>query len=137
MSVRYLATLPTDHEDLFASPSMVQLADDAEGGIRYWPRFINIDVARTWFECLLAQAAWSHWQWPMYDHVVDVPRLLASYALDAVPDELPLADLLVRVQDRAPAPCIHVGLNLYRDGRARSSRTSTASRRPDGNSRRG
>lgn len=103
-------------EDLFA-PSMVQLVDDAEGGIRYWPRFVDADTAKAWFDSLRANAAWSSMQRPMYDRVVDVPRLLASYALDALPDGLPVADLLARVKVIAPAPYTHVGMNLYRDGR--------------------
>jgi len=103
-------------EDLFA-PSMVQLVDDAEGGIRYWPSFLDAELARTWFECLHANAAWSTLQRPMYDRVVDVPRLLATYALDALPDDLPVGELLTRVQSVAPAPYTHVGMNLYRDGR--------------------
>ncbi len=103
-------------DDLFA-PSMVQLVDDAEGGIGYWPNFLEPDRARTWFECLHAKAAWSHMQRPMYDRIVDVPRLLASYPIDALPGELPLADILARVQACAPAPYTHVGMNLYRDGR--------------------
>lgn len=102
-------------EDLFA-PTMVQLVGDAEGGIRYWPRFVDVDTAQAWFERLHAKAAWTHLQRPMYDRVVDVPRLLATYALDALPDDLPLADLLVRVKALAPAPYTHAGLNLYRDG---------------------
>lgn len=96
---------------------MVQLVDDAEGGIRYWPRFVDAEIARTWFECLHAKADWSHMQRPMYDRVVDVPRLMASYALDALPGDLPLAELLVRVKAAAPAPYTHAGLNLYRSGR--------------------
>lgn len=103
-------------DDLFA-PSMVQLVDDAEGGIRYWPRFIDADTAQTWFECLQANAAWSSLQRPMYERVVDVPRLLAGYALEAPPPHLPIAAMLARVQAMAPAPYTHVGMNLYRDGR--------------------
>ena len=52
----------------------------------------------------------------MYDRVVDVPRLLASYPIDALPPSLPLAQMLARVQARIPAPYSAVGLNLYRDG---------------------
>lgn len=103
-------------EDLFA-PSMMQLVDDAEGGIRYWPRFVDVDTAQAWFECLRANATWSSMQRPMYDRIVDVPRLLSSYALDALPTNLPLADMLARVQAFAPASYTHVGMNLYRDGR--------------------
>lgn len=103
-------------EDLFA-PSMVQLVEDAEGGIRYWPCFVDADTAKAWFDSLHANAAWSSMQRPMYDRIVDVPRLLATYALDALPANLPLANMLARVQAFAPAPYTHVGMNLYRDGR--------------------
>ena len=101
--------------DLFA-PAMVQLVDDAEGGIRYWPDAIDAATARHWFDQLQAGAAWTHLQRPMYDRIVDVPRLLANYAIDALPDDLPLAPLLACVQARAPAPYTRIGMNLYRDG---------------------
>lgn len=102
-------------DDLFA-PAMVQLVDDAEGGIRYWPDAIDAATARHWFELLQAGATWTHLQRPMYDRIVDVPRLLANYAVDALPANLPLALLLACVQARAPAPYSRIGMNLYRDG---------------------
>jgi len=103
-------------DDLF-TPSMVQLLADAEGGIRYWPCFVDTETATLWFERLRSNAEWSSMQRPMYDRVVDVPRLLASYPLDAPPDTLPLADMLARVKALVPAPYSHVGMNFYRDGR--------------------
>ncbi len=103
-------------DDLFAPP-MVQLINDAEGGIRYWPRFIDPDTVQDWFETLHTRAAWTHMQRPMYDRIVDVPRLLASYDIAALPTDLPLADMLTRVQTQAPAPYSRIGMNLYRDGR--------------------
>src|SRR5690606_22161068 len=48
-------------DDLFA-PSMLQLVDDAEGGIRYWPRFLDAATAADWFERLQAGAAWTAMQ---------------------------------------------------------------------------
>ena len=101
--------------DLFAG-AMTQLVDDAQGGIRYWPEFLDGALAQEWFATLHAKAAWSHLQRPMYDRVVDVPRLLASYRSEAFPAELPLADMLARVQAIVPAPYNGVGMNLYRDG---------------------
>lgn len=101
--------------DLFAG-AMTQLVDDAEGGIRYWPGFVEAALAQQWFATLHAQAAWTHLQRPMYDRVVDVPRLLASYRREAFPPELPLMDMLIRIQAVAPAPFNGVGMNLYRDG---------------------
>ena len=102
-------------DDLFA-PAMHQLVDDGQGGIRYWPAAIDPDTARHWFDVLREGAAWTHLQRPMYDRIVDVPRLLANYAVDRLPADLPLAGLLACVQSRAPAPYSRVGLNLYRDG---------------------
>ncbi|MDR7070751.1 alkylated DNA repair dioxygenase AlkB [Pseudoxanthomonas japonensis] len=107
--------LSTLTDDLFA-PAMVQLVDDAEGGIRYWPDVIDPVTARAWFDRLQASAAWTQLQRPMYDRIVDVPRLLANYAVDALPDDLPLARLLACVQRKAPAPYSRIGMNLYRDG---------------------
>lgn len=100
---------------LFASPPQV-LVDDAEGGIRYWPDFVAADIADAWFDALQRDADWRSESRPMYDRIVDVPRLLASYRSDALPPGLPLADILARVQAEVPAPYTGAGLNLYRDG---------------------
>lgn len=104
--------------DLFAQPAAPQvLVDDAEGGIRYWPGAVDAATAAAWFAALRGRAAWESQSRPMYDRVVAVPRLLASYRLDAVPPALPLADMLACVRRLAPAPYNTAGLNLYRDGR--------------------
>ncbi|WP_202845572.1 alpha-ketoglutarate-dependent dioxygenase AlkB [Luteimonas saliphila] len=102
-------------DDLFA-PAMLQLVEDAQGGARYWPGFVEAATARHWFETLAAQADWRSLRRPMYDRVVDVPRLLANYRVDALPDHLPLADMLARVRRCVPAPFTSIGMNLYRDG---------------------
>jgi alkylated DNA repair dioxygenase AlkB len=102
-------------DDLFA-PDCQTLVDDAEGGVRYWPGFVDAATARAWFETLHAQAAWTHLQRPMYDRIVDVPRLLANYATDELPEALPLARMLQQVRARVPAPYNRIGMNLYRDG---------------------
>ncbi len=101
--------------DLF-SP-VLQLVDDAEGGIRYWPDVIPAELAQAWFEALRDGIAWRQMSRPMYDRVVEVPRLLASWRLASAPAGLPLPELLAHVQGVAPAPYNAVGLNLYRDGR--------------------
>lgn len=102
-------------DDLFV-PSVVQLIDDAEGGVRYWPKFVDADTAQAWFEALHARSHWTHLQRPMYDRIVDVPRLLASYDIASLPPELPLSDIHACVQTQAPAPYSRIGMNLYRDG---------------------
>ena len=104
--------------DLFAAPaSPLVLIDDAQGGFRYWPGFVDPDTAHAWFEALRDGVAWESLQRPMYDRVVDVPRLLATFRIAEIPDRLPLRTMLDRVRALAPAPYNAVGLNLYRDGR--------------------
>ena len=102
--------------DLFASPSAITLVDDAEGGVRYWPGAVDAQTADAWFEALCDGARWQSQQRPMYDRIVAVPRLLAAYRTDALPEDLPLAAMLALVQRLAPAPYTGAGLNLYRDG---------------------
>lgn len=101
--------------DLFQAP--VQVLDDAGGGIRYWPGAIAPDVAQDLFDALRADVDWRCLRRPMYDRVVEVPRLLAAFAVDALPVASPLAALHAHVQALAPAPYNAIGLNLYRDGR--------------------
>lgn len=109
---------PAAGMDLFASPSTpVQMLDDVEGGIRYWPDFAAARDADAWFAALRDGADWAAQRRPMYDRVVDVPRLLAAYRVDALPDALPLAAILAQVMRAVPAPYNAIGLNLYRDGR--------------------
>jgi alkylated DNA repair dioxygenase AlkB len=52
----------------------------------------------------------------MYDRVVAIPRLLASFPLASAPAGLPFADLLAFVRRHVDAPFNAVGMNLYRDG---------------------
>jgi alkylated DNA repair dioxygenase AlkB len=102
--------------DLFDTAATQVLAD-AEGGVRYWPGFVPAALADAWFEALRERADWATQRRPMYDRVVDVPRLLAAYRVEGLPTALPLADMLERVQATVPAPYNAIGLNLYRDGR--------------------
>jgi alkylated DNA repair dioxygenase AlkB len=92
------------------------LVADAEGGIRYWPGFIGMDTARHWFNLLREGCHWRSEQRPMYDRIVDVPRLQAWYALDALPPDLPLQAMLEAVQAAVPGRYTSAGLNLYRNG---------------------
>ena len=106
--------------DLFAATPL-QLVEDAEGGIRYWPAFLGDGEATAWFHALSEGCDWQHQRRPMYDRVVDVPRLQAWYPFDAashegLPAGLPLAAMLERVQAVVPGAYNSAGLNLYRDG---------------------
>ncbi|WP_115047868.1 alpha-ketoglutarate-dependent dioxygenase AlkB family protein [Xanthomonas arboricola] len=105
--------------DLFDAPiAPLQLLHDAQGGVRYWPQLLAPAVAQQCFAALRQATDWRSQRREMYDRVVEVPRLLASYRLDApLPPGLPLQALLAAVQAVLPAPYNAVGLNLYRDGR--------------------
>ena len=106
--------------DLFdASPlAPVRLADDAEGGIEYRPDFIGAAQAVQWFEVLRDTVDWRAQQRPMYDRVVDVPRLVATFPLDMAPHlPAPLAEAAARLRAGLGVPFNAVGLNYYRDGR--------------------
>ncbi|MCC8475287.1 alpha-ketoglutarate-dependent dioxygenase AlkB [Xanthomonas arboricola] len=105
--------------DLFDTPTApVQLLHDTQGGVRYWPQLLAPAVAQQCFAALRQATDWRSQRREMYDRVVEVPRLLASYRLDApLPPGLPLQALLDAVQAVLPAPYNAAGLNLYRDGR--------------------
>lgn len=94
-----------------------RLLEDAEEGIWYQPGFVPSEVAAHWFAALRDGIPWQAQRRPMYDRVVDVPRLTASWWLEdpALPPALAAAAALLR-----PAlahPFNAVGLNFYRDGR--------------------
>lgn len=93
------------------------LFDDATGRIEYVPAFVELDRARAWFDELRAGVAWRSERRMMYDREVDVPRLVASFRLDA--DNAPAAVIEAerRVVEATGTPFTNVGLNLYRDGR--------------------
>lgn len=86
-----------------------------------------LELGRGWladgdalFERLLTGVAWRAARRPMYDRIVDVPRLTAHFEPgDAWPDPQ-LAELRDAVNERyAPAlgePLVSAGLCLYRDG---------------------
>jgi alkylated DNA repair dioxygenase AlkB len=93
------------------------LIEDAQGGCRYFPGFVDDARAEAWFAALRDEARWSQQRRPMYDRVVDVPRLTCGYALEGA-DSMPpaLAEVADAVRAKIDAPFTHVGLNYYRDG---------------------
>lgn len=101
-------------ESLFADP-VLQLLDDAEGGMTYYPDCVPPRQAHAWFVALRQQVRWRHLRRPMYERVVDVPRLVANLPLDAAGLPPCLHAARAAVARLAPAPYTHVGLNLYRD----------------------
>jgi alkylated DNA repair dioxygenase AlkB len=101
---------------LFAAEPRV-LAEDAEGGIRYLPDAVDAACASRWFEQIRDAVGWHAQRRPMYDRVVDVPRLTGGFALasPSLPDALREAARAVR--EAIGVEFNHVGLNYYRDGR--------------------
>jgi len=94
-----------------------RLLDDAEGGITYQPDLIDAATAARWFAVLRDDVAWQSQRRPMYDRVVDVPRLVATYWLDDPGLPSPLAAAAASLHAATGEPFNAVGLNLYRDGR--------------------
>jgi len=92
------------------------LVEDAQGGVRYWPGFLPRELAADWFERLKDAVAWEAQRRPMYDRIVDVPRLVASYRFDDADAPAPLVDAAQRLRDHLHEPFNAVGLNYYRDG---------------------
>lgn len=102
---------------LFAAEPRV-LAEDAEGGIRYRPGIVDASTATRWFDAIRDQVGWRTERRPMYDRVVDVPRLVGGFTLDGsdpMPDALREATQVTR--EALGVAFTHVGLNYYRDGR--------------------
>jgi alkylated DNA repair dioxygenase AlkB len=91
------------------------LVNDETGTIVYTPGVLEGELAAAWFTTLRATLEWRHERRPMYDRVVDVPRLTAFFEIDAdLPPPLLAAKALV--ESFARRRFNSVGLNLYRDG---------------------
>lgn len=87
-----------------------------------------VDVSKAWvrgadtlFERLVGTVPWRAERRPMYDRVVDVPRLLCFYA-DGEPLPDPALDAIKHALDEhygaeLGEPFVTAGLCLYRDGR--------------------
>lgn len=102
--------------DLFESVARV-LVSDREGGIVYLPGLVDAETAQRWFMALRDGVAWQAQRRAMYDRVVDVPRLTASFRPAAGNLPAPLAEAAVLLRQRTRVPFNAVGLNYYRDGR--------------------
>ena len=103
--------------DLFDTAPYRTVIADAEGGVRYWPQLVGQAQAERWFTALHEGIEWRTLQRPMYERIVDVPRLLAHFELVSLPAGSLLLEMLGLVQETVPGAYTHVGLNLYRDGR--------------------
>jgi alkylated DNA repair dioxygenase AlkB len=102
---------------LFGGAAAHTLVDDERGVISYHPNAVSTAAAATWFAALRDGVEWRSERRLMYDREVDVPRLVASFALEDpdIPGELHAATEVAR--RLAGCQFNSVGLNFYRDER--------------------
>jgi alkylated DNA repair dioxygenase AlkB len=102
---------------LLPLPDVEVLVDDPTGRIVYKRDLFDRAQAKRWFEALRSEVTWRSERRPMYDRVVDVPRLVASYTLDDVKLPEPIATMRPDVERFCGATFTSAGLNFYRDGK--------------------
>lgn len=95
----------------------VTVLDGPQGTITYHPACIGEAEADGWLRTLLEQVPWQAERRWMYEREVDVPRLMAHYALDEPLPAAPIAIARAIAERLAGCTFTSVGLNLYRDGR--------------------
>ncbi|MCQ4281193.1 alpha-ketoglutarate-dependent dioxygenase AlkB [Pseudomonas stutzeri] len=105
-----------------------ELIELADADLRYFPRWVDADLADEWLSDLSAQTPWSQPQIKLYGRSIAVPRLVAWYGdADAhyrysgfTHEPLAwtplLADIRQRVQQQVDRHLNGVLLNYYRDG---------------------
>ncbi|MGA8278422.1 MAG: alpha-ketoglutarate-dependent dioxygenase AlkB [Rhodanobacteraceae bacterium] len=92
------------------------LIEGATGHVTYFSSCIPASEAQAWFDQLHDGIAWRQERRMMYEREVDVPRLVASFRLDAADLPVPLADAASLIARITGAQFNSVGLNCYRDG---------------------
>lgn len=83
--------------------------------VAYYPGVLGPDAAARLFAALQRHTPWRSEEMWMYDHMVDVPRLVASYSQDVpLPPDLAAAKRMVEsaLRERFDG----IALNFYRDG---------------------
>ena len=101
---------------LLPVPETEVLVNDDSGKIVYRRSLFTHEQAQAWFEQLREHVDWHSQRRPMYDRVVDVPRLMASYALDGTGVPQPIHVMRPDVERFCGVVFTSAGLNLYRDG---------------------
>lgn len=99
---------------LFA-PAARTLVDDARGRIVYYPQLLEAPLEARLFARLRDEVDWNAERRPMYDRVVDVPRLTGRLDIARSREDPDLGPLIERVEATAGARFNSIGLNLYRD----------------------
>lgn len=97
-------------------PDVQTLVDDETGRIIYKRALFGEVQIGEWFDQLRQNVDWRSERRQMYDRVVDVPRLVASYDLDlpTLPD--PIRFIRPAVEQFCEVRFTSAGLNRYRDG---------------------
>ena len=98
------------------TPDVEILADDRRGRILYKRALFDEAEVGVWFEVLRDTVAWRSERRPMYDQIVDVPRLVASFALDDPALPAPIRAMRPAVERFCSVTFTSAGLNFYRDG---------------------
>ena len=75
-----------------------------------------LEGEQTVFDAIVESTTWHAHQRPMYDRIVDVPRLTASLPKDG-PGHPVLDDVAAALAERTGERCERIGLAWYRDGR--------------------
>ncbi|HEY5094501.1 MAG TPA: alpha-ketoglutarate-dependent dioxygenase AlkB, partial [Candidatus Eremiobacteraceae bacterium] len=101
---------------LLPQPEIETLVDDETGRIVYRRTLFDEKQAQLWFELLRDQIGWRSERRPMYDRIVDVPRLVASVRLYETGIPEPLAAMRPAVEQFCGVIFTSAGLNFYRDG---------------------
>ena len=92
------------------------LVDDELGRIVYKRALFDQAQAQAWFEQLCDGVNWRTERRPMYDRIVDVPRLVASYGVDDADLPAPIGAMRAEVERFCEVAFLSAGLNFYRDG---------------------
>ncbi len=97
-------------------PDEQVLVDDAKGRIVYKRAVFDAAQCKTWFAQLRDGVRWRTERRMMYDRMVDVPRLVASYQLDEREVPEPIRTMRPVVEGYCAVSFTSAGLNFYRDG---------------------
>jgi alkylated DNA repair dioxygenase AlkB len=101
---------------LLPTPDFEVLIDEPAARIVYRRGLFDEETSRAWFEHLNERVAWRFEQRPMYDRVVDVPRLVATFALESADVPEPIRLMRPAVEQFCGVVFTSAGLNFYRDG---------------------
>jgi alkylated DNA repair dioxygenase AlkB len=101
---------------LLPQPEIETLVDDETGRIVHRRALFDEAQARAWFDQLRDEVEWRAERRPMYDRIIDVPRLVASYRLGEPRIPQPVQAMLPAVERFCGVVFTSVGLNFYRDG---------------------